>query len=80
MTQKEFEKKYYHKWITYAGGDWELPMMDYYVTAALYHFDNETTSILGLAPMGNAPLITLHVTDDNLTKLDQYFVMNQTND
>jgi hypothetical protein len=72
MTQLEFEQKYHRQFIKYAGGYWAIPEDIYYVTAALYQFDSDNTTILGIVDSaGN--WLGLHVAPQQFSNIDKYF-------
>lgn len=72
MNQEEFASKWHNK-IVVPIGNYEIPVKEYYVTAALYKYDLDDITIFAILGMDNSGWFTFELTPEEVENLDKEF-------
>jgi hypothetical protein len=76
MNQEEFAKKW-HKKIVVPIGKYEIPIKEYYVTAALYKYDPDDITVFAILGMDNSDWLTFKLTPEEVENLDKEFKVKE---
>lgn len=81
MNYDEFAEKWLNKLVRYKGSVWKIPDVTYKVTAALYKYEDDGTTVFAIMsehwkPPVNIDWFTFKLTDGELDELNSFEVLN----